>query len=341
MSSSTLYTQNAPGVNVENNFPLTTFSLTGPHPGGYVTIKASQNQVACGKTLTLRLYIDGVVFSVRTLTMSGDSSAGVDKTFILPIPFETRLVNHRYKVTWSSTCGTGDMDSAFRDVSVTIPTTPRLPAAFGLPIGLPDSRAYDSLSGPSLGRKLGPWWINPATPSSPAAITHPLPIGLRLALASGSGKHVVAVRQVAPVGDFTISALVRDTGPNNDTRSGIFIATLGGKGNVCGPFLQDGQYAMIGVTTVSDTADWSGYDGFQAGATVGVPSEFAWFRIQWVSATATLNTAFSYDRVTWTSCGSRASMPVPTEVGLCIFSNGAGVGVTQHAEYACWSITSP
>jgi hypothetical protein len=326
--------QVTPGANVEWQLSDSAFTLDGPHPGAQMTVLVSQNQSGTAKTITLRLYRDGVAVTSDTLGMTADSDDGNNRTLVIPVPPEHRSVTHRYWVTWASTAGTGPMSSASRMAVLRPPL--KFAGLHALPRGSYDDSRNDSLSGSGL----GPWWINPATPSAPTILSRPNTIGLRL-MSSLASRRMVGVRQRAPVGSFTISALLRDPAGGVDIRSGIFVATAGSLGHVCGPFAHDGRPGVLGVGTTSDTGEWSGYDGYLVAIDGPVVSLWQWFRIRWVASTATFYFDTSHGGVTWTSIGSRAAMPVPSEVGFGLYSNGGSVGTSTTLDVAYWGMTTP
>lgn len=174
---------------------------------------------------------------------------------------------------------------------------------------------------------LRPWWTNPCVPGQTNAITFS-PSGLMLFGAVAS-KHVFGIRQKAPPSSFTVKGLLASAaaGSSSDVRAGIYVAVAGSTGNVVGPFAQDGGFDAIGVGTVSDSADWSGYDGYQGSNLGGTLTNFNWFRIVWDAAGSSLSFAVSTDGgATWSAIGTRGSMSQPTEMGICIFANTGIVG---------------
>lgn len=142
---------------------------------------------------------------------------------------------------------------------------------------------------------------------------------------ASTGKHVFGIHQLSPTASFTVSARLADLGEGTDIRAGIFVSVGGAKGHVVGPFKQDGQLAYIGVTTVSNSADWSGYDAVLT--TIGggnwAPT---WIRLRWDSSAGTLYYDWSQNGTEWRLGNSRASLSQPTQMGICIYANS---GVIQ------------
>lgn len=203
----------------------------------------------------------------------------------------------------------------------------------------------DEFAGTSLDAK----WTNPLT--SAAGQTNTLTfLGGWMLLepsASGSsstGKHVFGIQQVAPTGDFTVMAKMVEGHQGSDIRSGVFVGIAGGKGHVVGPFLQDNSVGAIGVTTISDTADWSGYDGYLA--SFGGSLYVTWIRIRWVSSSGTL--FFDYSQIPlqkggtfWTAATSRTGQSQPNRVGLCLYSNSGAINADETMAFDFFRVTEP
>lgn len=204
---------------------------------------------------------------------------------------------------------------------------------------------------------LAPKWTAPTTSATGCGVTTVLTVPplalpqtddpgvgcLLLGPAPGnSSKHMFGVRQAAPSGSFTLTAKLYDGGGGNDVRAGIFVGTTGGKGNVVGPFLQDSQVRGIGVSTVSNTADWSGYDGYQTPTGFGTAQGvITWVKFIWDAVAATLAYYGSQDGSTWTSLGTRSSMTQPDQIGVGIYSNSGATGGDHILQCLWFRVTTP
>lgn len=200
----------------------------------------------------------------------------------------------------------------------------------------------DEFDGPSLDAK----WTNPLT--SAAGQTNSISFvngAIRIEPATSgiasTGKRVFGIRQAAPTGSFSVMAKILESGVGNDIRSGVFVGTAGGKGHIAGPFRQDGVPAYIGVTTISDTADWSAYDGSQSLAVGGAWYIPTWVRIRWDASASTIYWDYSQNGVIWTEASSRTGMSQPDRVGLCIYSNSATVLAHEWMAAEWFRITEP
>lgn len=183
----------------------------------------------------------------------------------------------------------------------------------------------DEFTGSTLDAK----WTDPTTSAAGNENTVAVSGGWLRISAVTANKHVNGIRQAAPSGSFSVSAKMLDSlYAGNDIRAGLFVGIDGGKGHVCGAFQQDGGIGAIGISTVSNTADWSGYDGFLA-TTAGNTSIPTWVRIRWNSATSTLYFDASQNGILWKNITSRSGMSQPDQAGLCIYSNS---GAIQTAE---------
>ena len=198
----------------------------------------------------------------------------------------------------------------------------------------------DEFSGSSLDAK----WTNPLTSASAQDLT--------LAIANGwmtfepattgsgnTGKHVFGIRQNGPTGDFTVMAKIQDSRAGDDTRVGIFVAKTGGKAYVLGSQRQNGRIANFnGVSTYSESADWSGYDGLDIFAGPAWPSNL-WYKL--VFASGTLSAYYSAGGLFWGFLGSQGSVTQPDRIGLCIWAN-TGDTIADHILACDWfRVTEP
>jgi hypothetical protein len=190
----------------------------------------------------------------------------------------------------------------------------------------------DEFSGSSLDVK----WTNPLT--SAAGQTNTIAVGggaLILSPSAGThsstGKHVFGIKQASPAVSFTLMAKIGAANSQADVRAGIFVGINGGKGNITGPFASNTNVQIIGVTTISATADWSTYDGYQGtpsdwGITaVGFAAPTCWSKIVWNSGASTLDFYLSLNGIVWTHMEQRTSMSQPDTIGICMYSNSGTV----------------
>lgn len=213
-----------------------------------------------------------------------------------------------------------------------------------LPLDVPPTSAHakdDEFSGSSLDGK----WTSPLTSNSGNTVTNTVANKQLVMVPNVSGKRAFGIRQASPSGSFTVMAkLVSGNISGSDLRMGLYVGAAGGRGHIVGPFKQDGQVAYIGVSTLSNTADWSAYDGTLTGFGSGVSSVIlaTWVRIKWDAGTSTMTFYWSQDGVKWKTGTSRGSMAQPDQMGLVIYFNGAG-GPSADEFLACdwFRVTEP
>ena len=208
----------------------------------------------------------------------------------------------------------------------------------GFPIDKPPATAHakdDEFTGSSL----DPKWTNPTT-SAVAACPVVVADGSLKLDTPASGIRVAGIRQSAPTGSFTVSTSVMYSDTYEfDIRLGLFAAVTGGKGHVVGPLPQDNSGGYIGVTTVSNTLDWSSYDGSLAGGSVQ-GKRMGRYRLRWDSATSTIYWD-EYRGNGWVNLGNRTGMTQPDQIGLCIYANGT-MGASTPEMYVNWfRVTEP
>lgn len=149
--------------------------------------------------------------------------------------------------------------------------------------------------------------------------------------ASGSAstaRRVFGIRQPAPAGSFTIAAKLTHDFISDDSRVGLFVAVGGAKAHTYGSNLLAGVgrlAAAMGITTYSESADWSDWDStaIETAAGVSSPGGFLWYRIRWDAAATTLFFDYSIDGVFWNLAGSRTGMTQPTRCGIAMYSRTA------------------
>jgi len=232
-------------------------------------------------------------------------------------------------------------------VSVTLQPVyglPNRPTVYASPFDVPPaipSQWDDEFTSSVLGSK----WIVPTTSGAGCGVATALGGGwVSVGPAAGlSSRRMFGIRQAAPTGSFTLTAKLCDsTATVNDDRAGIFVGINGGKGNVAGPFRQNVACNAIGVTTASNTADWSSYDGYQGAAFGSTPANtIAWIRIVWNASAATLSFYASLNGNAWTNLGSRSSMSQPDQIGIGIYSNSAATNTSQTIQCDWFRVTTP
>lgn len=301
-------------------FTVGQFTLQGPHGGGGVRVSVSQNHAACTKLVYFRTYKDGVLISTDLMTLTTDSSAGIEQTYAIAIPPDFDARSAAYRVTWAADCNSS-LYSALRTVYVA-PVNPKV---------LPAPVFRRMLNHP-MGH---PWQPVPTVTGNRPVLSQAPGGGLRMRFPTAN-KVFAGVGWALPIrGSFTATALVRTVpgGSNFDIRGGMTIFTPGAKGHVIGPFRFDQQVGMIGVTTTSLTADWSGYDSYfgLAGATSRCHPDRAcltWFRARWDAAAGSLTSEWSGDKRTWTTMFIRGGLAdQPTHVGAGQYVNSAASNV--------------
>lgn len=204
-----------------------------------------------------------------------------------------------------------------------------LPTGFALDVPPVTPSSYDDEFN---GTTLGAGWTDPLTSASGQDNTTTVNAGAMwfepaTTGTSSTGKRVFGIRKNSPSGSFTAWAKIHVASAlESDIRAGIFVADSGGKAHVAGPFAQDNNAGMIGVSTYSESSDWSGYDGFLSGTsfTYGFYHP-AWARLRWDSGSSTLYFDFSGDGVTWRNITSRGSLSQPDRMGICIYSNSGAI----------------
>lgn len=154
---------------------------------------------------------------------------------------------------------------------------------------------------------------------------------------ASTGKAVFGIRQTCPAGSFSVSAKVfdllsEDISQTDDARTGLFVATTGGKAHVIGhqsSVNRAGDY--MGITTYSESADWSTYDGTEtfiapALTTPGTSQTSYWYKFEWDAGTTTLTYYYSFNGVRWNKVGSRnTGVAQPDRIGVCMYANAADI----------------
>lgn len=315
-------------ANSETVMPGGTYVISGAHGASVAMAQASVNSVGNVKNNETRLYRNGSRIQTDAWNSGTDSSAGTERFTAFLVPAFPRSATYQWRFVSSAT---GTWASARRSL---------LPAAWpGVSLD-PRVTTREVVVGglPSVGF---PKWTNPLTSATGQRIFLTYS-GRVLTLRPQGAGHAFGIRQPVPAsGPFSVIGQLQENGGGSDTRSGIFVSVAGGKAHVCGPFLQENAHGVIGVTTASYTADWSGYDGFltSIAGTIGVMN---FFRIRWDGG----NT-LSFDRstdngATWTSITTRAGMTRPDACGICIYSNGgAGPGSGESFAAGAFRLTSP
>jgi hypothetical protein len=208
----------------------------------------------------------------------------------------------------------------------------------GFPVDVAPTTAHakdDEFSGSSL----DPKWTNPLSTDHGAAGIIVAGGALKLDAPATPSKKVTGIRQPAPTGSFTVSASVVYTDSYTfDMRCGVFAAVTGGKGHVVGPQPQDNNGGYIGVTTVSNVADWSGYDGTVGGG-AGLGAYIGRYRIRWDAATSTIY--WDCWRAAWVNLGSRASMTQPDQIGVCMYTQSLNMPTTPEMYVDWFRVTEP
>lgn len=199
----------------------------------------------------------------------------------------------------------------------------------------------DEFSGSALDAK----WTNPGTAAagqgnSVAVGSGWLKLEPATAGSADTGKRVFFIRQAAPAGNFTIMAKIADGRAGDDARVGIFVAKTAGKAYVLGSQRQNGRIANFdGVTTYSETADWSGYDGVLDLWTSPAWPGPIWLKL--VFAGGTLTAYYSASGVSWTLLGSQASVTQPDRIGLCLWANTPGILADHELGVDWFRVTEP
>lgn len=216
-----------------------------------------------------------------------------------------------------------------------------------LPIDVPPTSPHakdDEFSAPSLNAR----WTDPITSAATNTITfngsHIVIESSTTGTGSSSKRGAFGIRQIAPSGSFTISAKITDgtgDGGTDDARTGVFVAITGGKAHVFGRQSSVSRLAnAIGVTTYSESTDWSTYDGFDAYDGTNPPGT-AWYRIKWDAAASTLSFYWSTSGVFWQLLTTRTGQSQPDRIGICIYANTANIGADHKLGCDWFRVTEP
>ena len=208
----------------------------------------------------------------------------------------------------------------------------------------------DEFTGSSLDAK----WTSPISSVAACATTVPVANGWVTIEPTTSGTGSTGsngawgIRQVSPTGSFTISARIADghsDGGTDDGRAGIWVAKTGGKAYIVGH--QDSVPRIVnydGITTYSETAAWSGFDGTDA--FIAAPQNQiyhgCWYKIVWNATASTLNFYFSTDGIRWNKVSTGiGSVTQPDRMGIGIWGNAANIRA-DHSVSADWfRVTEP
>lgn len=189
---------------------------------------------------------------------------------------------------------------------------------------------------------LDPKWTIPCTSAAGCGVTAVICGGSVVLTAVAGATHGIGMRQASPSGNFTITARMIDLGPTtDDVRYGIYAGIAGGVGFTSGGSRQSGpSFNAIGITTISDTADWSGWNGFEVQTGGFIDRSPMWSKLVWNGSV--LTPSFSMDGTHWTATGGTQALgSQPTEIGLVMFSNTAAT-VAWHSLLVDWfRVTTP
>lgn len=193
---------------------------------------------------------------------------------------------------------------------------------------------------------LDPKWTNPVTTGVGLGVaigfdSSWLSIEPSTAGSASTGLHgIFGIRQPAPIGSFSISAKIVDDGTGDDTRTGIFVAdTVSGKGHILGIQRQNSRAANANGFTYSETADSSGYDGYDT--YVGPMVTLCWLKIKWDAASSTFIFYYSLDGGAWVQLNTRSGMTQPTRIGLGLWANSSDVKANHILRADWFRVTEP
>lgn len=215
-----------------------------------------------------------------------------------------------------------------------------------LPLDLPPNSPHskdDEFNAASLDGK----WTAPLTSAADQGITVTMESSWThfeptTAGTSSTAKRVFGIRQAAPSGSFTITAKLVSGGITPSAlRTGVFVGIAGGKGHVFGPSKADGQVAAIGVTTVSNTADWSDYDGYLQGVGGSPVLPYTWAKIIWNSGAGSLEFQWSQDGVRFRTGATRTGQSQPDQIGIAIYCNGGQTVANEYLACDWFRVTEP
>ena len=161
-----------------------------------------------------------------------------------------------------------------------------------------------------------------------------------------ASRHAYFIRQLAPAGDFTITAKIASRLPwtPTDHRPGIFVAHTGSsRALVAGIGLSGGpaQAMWIEHSNYSEVANWGGYNGSWSG-NVGVAyfGGSLYFRIRSVGGTLTVE--FSASGGGWRQVGgTRAWAVQPDRIGLVLENNSGNMQTTEGLLVDWFRVTEP
>jgi len=229
--------------------------------------------------------------------------------------------------------------------------TNTLPSVFEHVLDIPPNSAHakdDEFNGSSLDAK----WTNPLTSGSGLDLLVTVANGwLRFepntsGTASTSKRGGFGIRQAAPTGAFSISARILSVSPTaTDTcRVGIFVArTANTTATVLGFETSLFRQANgFGTTGYSESAEWSGYDGYDTFVSPGAqqPSSGYWYKISW-DGTSVLTLYYSSNGYSWHTLGTRTSQSQPDRIGIVMYGNSQDIRA-DHALICKWfRVTEP
>lgn len=205
------------------------------------------------------------------------------------------------------------------------------------------------------GTSLNARWTNPLTSAAGQGLTLAVSGGVltfepATAGSSSTGLRTFGIRQNSPTGNFSVWAEVADSEAGDDARVGIFVAKTGGKAYVIGSQRQSTRLAnYTGVSTYSETADWSAYDGSTdayglnpSSGAINPLAAYNWFGLVY-------NGGFLYamvgvflgGSVHWQLIAISASVTQPDRLGLVIWANTANVLANHQLACRHFRVTEP
>jgi hypothetical protein len=156
--------------------------------------------------------------------------------------------------------------------------------------------------------------------------------------------HAYLIRQVAPTGDFTVSAKMIPRIPFTltDIRPGLLIArTASTLGIAVGFGLSGGPAKAMWIehSNYSEAADWGGYNGSwsnnQGSTYAGGP---LWFRVRYTGGNLVMD--YSHDGLGWVNFGTRA-WSQPDRIGIVIENNSGNTNVLEAFSVDWFRVTEP
>ena len=192
-------------------------------------------------------------------------------------------------------------------------------------------------------------WTSPLTSAANQGITvsYPTPGWMTFepttAGTADTGKYVFGMRQAAPAGSFSVMAKLCEDGLRaDDARTGIFVATVGGKAYVLGSLLKYSRAAQVNeVTNYSESADWSGSGGSETYEAFAWPGP-SYYKLVYDAGADTLIAYTSYSGMFWSYLATYTGVTAqPDRMGLCLWTHTPNIVANDTFSCSWFRVTEP